>query len=633
MRFRALTLITLVSAINCGDDTHPDITIGGTVTGLSGGVLVLQNGSGDKVPVSADGAFTFTTPVLAGANYAVTVATQPTGPVQACAVTNGVGKVTGGNVTDVTVTCSTSAFVVGGTVTGLTGTGLVLQDNGGDDLAVGSDGSFSFPTKVASYGAFSVSVATQPSGPTQTCTVSGATGTVISANVSTVVVNCATDSFTIGGMVTGLAGALVLQNGSDEITVAANGSFAFPTPVASNTMYSVTVVQDPMVPDQTCTLGHETGTVGGENVTSVTVSCTTNSFTIGGTLHGLAAGESITLQDNGSDDLTLGSDEAFQFQTAVPSGQPYDVTVSAQPATQTCTVSGGDATVGGGAVGGVQVTCSDTLYNVDVTVTGLGSGGVFVLQDNGNDNLGVTANGTFAFQTQIANGGGYHVTLAGQPTGQLCEIVDGAGAISAGDASVTVTCGPAPCFSFANDANENLIGNDWFTTCANAVGNTVVVDLLDGGGQVMYHATGQKVGTWTPNNLLTSTDATQSSFGGGYTTTQYDPSDHDQLITLDTGDQLMITGQSAAQAGCGGSLGDGYSVQVYQAPASYPAFSPTLKLLVAPYQQQNLFAGQPRSFAGWSMNTEISWNGGTPMQTCDTAVTGFDGTFSFTVLP
>ena len=62
------------------------------------------------------------------------------------------------------VTCATNKFAVGGTVAGFTGTGLVLRDNGGDDLPV-PDGatSFVFPTKVASGAAFAVTVHTQPS--------------------------------------------------------------------------------------------------------------------------------------------------------------------------------------------------------------------------------------------------------------------------------------------------------------------------------------------------------------------------------------------------------------------------------------------------------------------------------------
>jgi hypothetical protein len=61
---------------------------------------------------------------------------------------------------------------------------VVLQDNGGDDLSVSSNGSFTFPTTVAGGAAYNVTVKTNPSG--QSCTVSGAAGTVGSANVTSV---------------------------------------------------------------------------------------------------------------------------------------------------------------------------------------------------------------------------------------------------------------------------------------------------------------------------------------------------------------------------------------------------------------------------------------------------------------
>src|ERR1035438_3387884 len=57
---------------------------------------------------------------------------------------------------------STGPFTIGGTVTGLSGTGLVLQDNGGDNLTVAKSGAFTFLTSIANGGAYLVTVSTQP---------------------------------------------------------------------------------------------------------------------------------------------------------------------------------------------------------------------------------------------------------------------------------------------------------------------------------------------------------------------------------------------------------------------------------------------------------------------------------------
>ena len=83
------------------------------------------------------------------------------------------------------------AFGVGGTVSGLSGNGLTLR-NGADTLSVGSNGSFVLPTRLASGASYSVTVATQPSAPSQTCSVENGTGTVGTADVVTIRVVCPT---------------------------------------------------------------------------------------------------------------------------------------------------------------------------------------------------------------------------------------------------------------------------------------------------------------------------------------------------------------------------------------------------------------------------------------------------------
>jgi len=83
----------------------------------------------------------------------------------------------------------TSKFTVGGTVTGLAGSGLVLQNNEGDDLAVGADGSFSFATSLDDGADYGVTVKTQPTA-LQVCVAKQAFGTVAGAAVSSVTVNC-----------------------------------------------------------------------------------------------------------------------------------------------------------------------------------------------------------------------------------------------------------------------------------------------------------------------------------------------------------------------------------------------------------------------------------------------------------
>jgi phosphatidylserine/phosphatidylglycerophosphate/cardiolipin synthase-like enzyme len=196
-RFYLLAAIIpfLLSACGGGSSTPPppppsQFTIGGSVSGLSGTGLVLQDNGGDNLSVSANGSFTFKTSVTSGGAYSVTVLTQPSSPAQTCAVTNGSGTATA-NVTNVQVACTTVTHTIGGTVSNLVGTngGLQLLDNGGDTLNVDGNGSFTFATAIDDGGAYAVTISMQPSNPAQTCGVTNGTGTA-TANVTNVMVDC-----------------------------------------------------------------------------------------------------------------------------------------------------------------------------------------------------------------------------------------------------------------------------------------------------------------------------------------------------------------------------------------------------------------------------------------------------------
>ena len=87
------------------NESVPTYSVGGTVSGLTGVDLTLQNNDADTLAVAADGPFTFVTELADGSDYLVTVSAQPTG--QTCNVTNGSGTLAGADITDVIVTCLT----------------------------------------------------------------------------------------------------------------------------------------------------------------------------------------------------------------------------------------------------------------------------------------------------------------------------------------------------------------------------------------------------------------------------------------------------------------------------------------------------------------------------------------------
>jgi hypothetical protein len=89
-------------------------------------------------------------------------------------------------------------YTVGGTVFGLSGTGLTLQNNGGNNLEVSATGGFTFTTPIASGGAYRVAVLTQPASPAQNCTVLNNSGTV-TTNVTSVQVACVSEWIWVDG--------------------------------------------------------------------------------------------------------------------------------------------------------------------------------------------------------------------------------------------------------------------------------------------------------------------------------------------------------------------------------------------------------------------------------------------------
>ncbi len=419
----------------------PKVTIGGSVAGLAGSGLVLQNNGADDLAVPANGTFSFKTAVDAGSPYNITVLTQPTNPSQGCTVANAAGTATN-NVTTVSVTCSTGSFSVGGTVSGLAGSGLVLRNNGGDDLPIASNGSFTFGTELASGSAFEVAVATQPSRPSQTCTVADASGTIGGVDVRTVKVNCATNTYSIRGTVSGLVGSgLVLQNnGGDDVGVQTDGGFAFPTKIASGAGFSVTVKTQPSGPAQACSVQNGSGTVVDRDVDNVVITCALREFTIGGTISGLA-GSGLVLVNNGADPISPTANGPFTFPTGVLVGGTYDVRVRTFPTRplQVCGVSNGAGVVGEANVTNIAVNCVTIGFGVGGTVSGLQSPGL-ELQTNG-EKLAIAANGKFLLPSALPDGSPYDVTIAKQPVNQVCSIANGRGAIEKADIeSVTVTC-------------------------------------------------------------------------------------------------------------------------------------------------------------------------------------------------
>jgi 6-phosphogluconolactonase (cycloisomerase 2 family) len=365
-----------------------------------------------------------------------------------------------------TVTSNVS-FAVGGQVSGLSGGSLTLLLNGANALVVPANGAFKFATPIAS--AYTVSVGTQPAG--QTCSVGQGTGVAATANVTNVVVSCSTNSYTVSANVSGLASGaqfVLDDNGGDATTVNSNGNVTFAGRIAYNGSYNVSVATQPV--GQTCTVSN--GSVSGvtANATNVNVVCSTNSYTITGSVTGLSG--TLVLQNNGANSTTITTTGSFTFTTPVAYVGSYNVTVGTQPTNQTCTVTNGSATGVTGNVSNVSVQCVSTSnplyvyvpdynngqilgYTID-TVTGAQSnipGSPFAA--GGQDRwITVDASGTYAFvPSESANT--LSVYSINHSTGALTQL--SGSPYPVGTTPNSATLNPAGTLVFVPNANSNTV--------------------------------------------------------------------------------------------------------------------------------------------------------------------------------
>ncbi len=366
---------------------------------------------------------------------------------------------------------------VSGSVSGLAkGESLVLQLNGGSTVTVSSSGTFTFPNGVGTTGNYAVTIVSQPRG--QVCTVANGAGAGVTSNVTNIAITCAAQTFTVGGTLTGLAAGshVVLENhGADALTLTADGSFSFSTKVAFDGTYAVTVATEPS--GATCSVLHGTGSGVTGDVNSISVTCSPITFTLSGTLSGLTNGMQVTLENNSADALTLSANGPFTFPIPVAEFGAYNVTVSSEPAGQTCTVTNFQGTQVTRNVSNITVSCSTNTYTVGGSVSGLGTGQQVTLEDNGGDSLTVTGNGAFVFTTSLTYGSAYTVTVGTQPTGALiCLVSNGASSsITAEVTNVGINC-------VANTVSFTTPGSYTWTVPAGLTSISVVATGGGGGG-------------------------------------------------------------------------------------------------------------------------------------------------------
>ncbi len=255
--------------------------------------------------------------------------------------------VRGGQATDLL-----AGHTVGGSVIGLAaGASVVLRNNGGDDLTLSVDGSFTFASPVAPGNAYAVTVQTQPANPPQTCTVTNGSGTVGATNVTNVAVNCVTHSYAV----TGSASPVGAGNVSCPPNPVTHGQSAT-CMVSTNPGYTLSSVSS-----DTCG-----GSLSGSRYTTgaVTAACTVSAqFLINQTITGFTANPPNPVYAPGGS-FTVSATASSGLPVSFASNTPTVCTVSGSTVTM---VSAGTCTLTADQAGNASYTpAPQVLQNVAI---------------------------------------------------------------------------------------------------------------------------------------------------------------------------------------------------------------------------------------------------------------------------
>lgn len=453
------------------------------------------------------------------------------------------------------------SYTIGGTVSGLSASGLVLADNGGNDLSVASGAtSFTFSTALQSGASYAVTVATQPTG--EGCTVSGGSGTV-SGNVTTVKVTCSAQTFSISGSISGdVAAGLKLQyySGGEVLSVAGGATtFAFTQPVLYGTDVKMVVTAQPSW--QTCTPGTSdfSGAIT-QNITTDTLTCAAPSAVVSTFASssdfeqpvGVAVDSSGNVyvadtQDNqilkitsaGTVSVWAGSGTAGSADgqgTAADFNRPYGVAVDAagyvyvadtennevrkiSPTADVTTLAGGFNTPQGVAVDSQDnVYVADSGHNQIQEVTSSGVVTLFAGSGANGSADGAADSATFSFPQGVAVDSSGNVYVADSDNQEIREIVsgqvstlagspgtvghaDGTGAAASFNGPVSVAVDSAGNVYVADSNNDEIrlvAPNGLVTTLAGAAG---VAGSANGSGSAARFSSPSGVAVDAAGNL------------------------------------------------------------------------------------------------------------------------------------
>jgi hypothetical protein len=481
------TDVTNVNLV-CGN-----LTVGGTITPALTGSMILSmtiNNSTTEFLTVNSGAtsFTFSSKLRTGSFYEVLIISS----VDTCGIASNTGTMASSSVSTIPITCS--QYTVGGTITpGLTASMILsLSVNGAvvENLTKASGQiAFTFAKKLFDGDVYSVQIVST----TQNCTISSNIGTINTASVGGVAVNCGAYSARVqilepsGGLNSPSINLTLSVNGVLKETksilalslTGAGTYYTFNSLMLNGDIYSIQITSSSV----NCSITGGAGTINTGNVTA-DISCaqyTLGNYVVGTYLGvpGLTGSVTVSLSVNGSfvETKTLTNDAAndlltspyaasattedLLFNEVLKGGDSYSVQIVTTSGDR-CQISDNTGVIGASNITNVMIECAQyTVGNTILPIVGFSGvdNVVLSLSINGTfvESISVTNPTTsFTFIEKLYDQDAYNVQLLS--SSKSCVISSNTGTISAANkTNVEVTCAQ---YTVGGGAITNLGSSD-----------------------------------------------------------------------------------------------------------------------------------------------------------------------------
>lgn len=180
----------------------------------------------------------------------------------------------GGGGGSTSIDTSASRFAISANVSGLNAGNQIQLSNGSDSVTATGNGPVQVSNQLANGTQYSITISAQPTG--QTCTVSYATGTIASASVTNILVNCSNNpapTYSISYSISGLANGetISVTDGTQIITSSSNSNNTFTNQLTSNSNYIISISTQPQ--NQFCIVTNSSGIIVSSNITNISINC------------------------------------------------------------------------------------------------------------------------------------------------------------------------------------------------------------------------------------------------------------------------------------------------------------------------------------------------------------------------